>query len=121
VYTFPDQSSETILLNITSNVIGDFCRDRVYEVICYYAFPTCYNDLTVPICTDSCSEYFTSGICVEDLQNVLNSLITEGYLNTSLDELNCSLPHDVPFSNNCTTLTGKWIVLAIQPMIFFSL
>ncbi|XP_065919834.1 tyrosine-protein kinase receptor UFO-like isoform X2 [Dysidea avara] len=108
VYTFPDQSS-VIIMNVTRIVSGDFCRERAYEFICNYIFPLCENNLPVPICSKSCSEYLTSGICTEDLRRVLNLLIVEGYLNTSVDEIikdNCSLSRNVPVSNDCTNLNA---------------
>jgi len=109
VHNFPDQSSQitTILMNVTSIVNGSFCRDRVLEFLCNYLLPPCENNLPVPICSESCDEYLTTGICVEDLQNVLRLLMTEGYLNTTVDELiavDCSLPQ---YANSCNNLTGK--------------
>jgi len=47
---------------------------------------------------------------MEDMRNVLSLLIAEGYLNTSVDKLiqdDCFPSHDVPVSNNCTSLTGE--------------
>ena len=119
VYNFPNQSSQitTILMSVTSTVSGSFCRDRVLEFLCNSLFPSCENNIIIPICSNSCFEYLRSGICVEDLRNVLNLLIVDGYLNTSVDEMiedDCSLPHNIPVSNNCTNLTGEWIRLAVK-------
>jgi len=103
-------------MNVTSIVSGSHCRDRVLEFLCNYLFPSCENNLPVPICNNSCSEYLTSGICVKDLQNVLGLLITGGYLNTTVDELiedDCFLPHNVPVSNNCNDLTGEWDLVSV--------
>ena len=118
VYNFPDQSSQitTILMNVTSIVSGSFCRDRVLEFLCNYLFPSCENSLLVPICNNSCSEYLTSGICVEDLQNVLTLLTTGGYLNATVDELiedDCFLLYNVPVSNNCNDLTCEWDLVSV--------
>jgi len=112
VYNFPEKSNQiaTILMNVTSIVSGSFCRDRVLEFLCNYLLPPCENDLPVPICSESCDEYLTTGICVEDLQNVLRLLMTRGYLNTTMDELiedDCFPPLNVPASDNCNSLTGK--------------
>ncbi|XP_065919836.1 tyrosine-protein kinase receptor TYRO3-like isoform X4 [Dysidea avara] len=87
-----------------------FCRDRVLEFLCNYLLPPCENNLALPICNKSCSEYLISGICVEHMRRALSSLTNNVFFNISVEELlqsNCILPPELIGVNNshCNNLT----------------
>jgi len=84
----------------------------VLEFICNYLLPPCENDLALPICVQSCSEYLDKGICVEEMQNTFHLLTYNVFFNISIEVLlqdNCTLPLDIPTNDShCNALTGKY-------------
>ena len=100
----------TSLVNSISVANGSYCREKVMEFLCNYYFPPCKSDtgLVVPICTHSCMEHNTTGICAVHLHNVLMSLMTHYPSIPSVVDVQCSPPYGVPVSGeDCVTLTGE--------------
>ena len=116
VYYDTNQSDRLVAaLNATDIVIGSYCRDRAMEFLCNYFFPPCVNNNTNniinPICSNSCSEYLVTGICVGHMNALLLELNdTEKYPNVSVNKLwqrDCSPPYNLFISENCVNLTGN--------------
>ena len=115
VYYNSDQSSHlAAALNATVTIVGSYCRDRAMELLCNYFFPQCVNDDIVPICSSSCSEYLYTGICFSHILTLLSEINNTGnYPNVSVDKLlqrDCSPPYNLSVSENCVTLTGKFLL-----------
>ena len=91
-----DQFTITVQ-NLTYRINDGYCSDRVTEFLCYHYFPPCNGSQFIPLCEQSCVDYFiVENICSKYLQDTLQMI---GYSAM----LMCSqLP-----SNDCVTLTGR--------------
>ena len=91
------------------------------ELLCNYFFPQCADDNIAPICSNSCSEYLHTGICVGHIFALLFELNnTENYPNVSVDRLlqrDCSPLYNLSINEDCVNLTGIVYVVKLAILI----
>ena len=113
IFLFFQHFVQNVIDNQVKDCGGSSCRDRVLEFLCNYLLRPCENDLALPICNQSCSEYLISGICVEEMRNALSLLTNNVLFNISVEELlpiNCMLPPELVRVDNsrCNKLTDEY-------------
>ena len=107
-FNYSNQSDQsTITVQNSTYLINDsYCSNRVTEFLSYLYFPPHNDTQAIPLCKQSCTDYFiVENICTMHLQNVLQTI---GCSTDNVMMMCSQLP-----SNECVTLTSGYAVIIV--------